>query len=85
MGWGQHIRETIRRLKADKANKTFIASVNSQRAASLLGKTKTDYTGDLENPHYTGDLSKTDEDSDETIAKLLSRPLLAKRRKLLGM
>ena len=76
MGWGQHIRETIRRLKADKANKKFIASVNSQREASLLGKTKTDYTGDL---------SKTDEDSDETIGKLLSRPLLAKRRKLLGM
>ena len=85
MGWGQHIRETIRRLKADKANKKFIASVNRQREYSLLGKTKTDYTGDLENPHYTGDLSKTDEDSDETIGKLLSRPLLAKRRKLLGM
>ena len=76
MGWGQHIRETIRKLKADKANKKFIASVNSQREASLLGKTKTDYTGDL---------AKTDEDSDETIGKLLSRPLLAKRRKLLGM
>ena len=76
MGWGQHIRETIRRLKADKANKKFIASVNSQREASLLGKTKTDYTGDL---------SKPDEVSDETIGKLLSRPLLAKRRKLLGM
>ena len=94
MGWGQHIRETIRRLKADKANKKFIASVNSQREASLLGKTKTDYTGDLKKPVYTGDLkkpvytgdlSKTDEDSDETIGKLLSRPLLAKRRKLLGM
>ena len=94
MGWGQHIRETIRRLKADKANKKFIASVNSQREASLFGKTKTDYTGDLKKPVYTGDLkkpvytgdlSKTDEDSDETIGKLLSRPLLAKRRKLLGM
>ena len=85
MGWGQHIRETIRRLKADKANKKFISSVNSQREASLLGKTKTDYTGDLKKPVYTGDLSKTDEDSDETIGKLLSRPLLAKRRKLLGM
>ena len=76
MGWGQKIRETISKLKADKANKKFIASVNSQREASLLGKTKTDYTGDL---------SKTDEDSEETISKLLSRPLLAKRRKLLGM
>ena len=103
MGWGQKIRETIRKLKADKANKKFIASVNSQREASLLGKTKTDYTGDLEKPYYTGDLekpnypgdlekpyytgdlAKTDEDSDETIVKLLSRPLLAKRRKLLGM
>ena len=66
-------------------SRRFIASVNRQREASLLGKTKTDYTGDLENPVYTGDLSKTDEDSDETIGKLLSRPLLAKRRKLLGM
>ena len=66
-------------------HKRFVESVNRQREASLLGKTKTDYTGDLENPHYTGDLSKTDEDSDETIAKLMSRPLLAKRRKLLGM
>ena len=66
-------------------HKRFVESVNRQREASLLGKTKTDYTGDLENHHYTGDLSKTDEDSDETIAKLLSRPLLAKRRKLLGM
>ena len=61
---------------ADKANKQFIASVNRQRAASLLGKTKTDYTGDL---------SEDDEDSEETINKLLSRPLLTKRRKLLGM
>ena len=85
MGWGQRIRETIRKLKADKANKKFIASVNSQREASLLGKTKTDYTGDLEKPVYTGDLAKPDEDSDETVVKLLSRPLLAKRRKLLGM
>ena len=94
MGWGQRIRETIRKLKADKANKKFIASVNSQREASLLGKTKTDYTGDfkkpdytgdLEKPDYTGDLAKTDEDSDETVVKLMSRPLLIKRRKLLGM
>ena len=66
-------------------HKRFVESVNRQREDSLLGKTKTDYTGDLENPVYTGDLSKTDEDSDETIAKLLSRPLLAKRRNLLGM
>ena len=66
-------------------HKRFVESVNRQREASLLGKTKTDYTGDLEKPHYTGDLAKTDEDSDETIGKLLSRPLLAKRRKLLGM
>ena len=85
MGWGQRIRETIRKLKADKANKKFIASVNSQRETSLLGKTKTDYTGDLKNPDYTDDLAKTDEDSDETIVKLLSRPLLTKRRNLLGM
>ena len=57
-------------------HKRFVESVNRQREDSLLGKTKTDYTGDL---------SKTDEDSDETIGKLLSRPLLAKRRNLLGM
>ena len=57
-------------------HKRFVESVNRQREDSLLGKTKTDYTGDL---------SKTDEDSDETIVKLLSRPLLAKRRNLLGM
>ena len=64
---------------ADKANKEFIASVNRQREASLLGKTKTDYTGDL---------AKTDEDyedDEETTNKLLSRPLVVKRRKLLGM
>ena len=85
MGLGKRFRETIRKLKADIANKKFIASVNSQREASLLGKTKTDYTGDFEKPVYTGDLSKTDEDSDEKIVKLLSRPLLAKRRNLLGM
>ena len=60
---------------ADKANKEFIASVNRQREASLLGKTKTDYTGDLSD----------DEDSEETINKLLSRPLVIKRRKLLDM
>ena len=66
-------------------HKRFVESVNRQREDSLLGKTKTDYTGDLEKPVYTGDLAKPDEDSDETIGKLLSRPLLAKRRKLLGM
>ena len=36
-------------------HKRFVESVNRQREDSLLGKTKTDYTGDLENPHYTGD------------------------------
>lgn len=61
---------------ADNANKEFIASVNRQRAASLLGKTKTDYTGDLADDY---------EDAEETTNKLLSRPLVIKRRKLLGM
>ena len=61
---------------ADNANKEFIASVNRQRAASLLGKTKTDYTGDLTDDY---------EDAEETTNKLLSRPLVTKRRKLLGM
>ena len=61
---------------ADKANKEFIASVNRQREASLLGKTKTDYTGDLTEDY---------EDAEETTNKLLSRPLVVKRRKLLGM
>ena len=61
---------------ADKANKQFIASVNRQRAASLLGKTKTDYTGDLTEDY---------EDAEEITNKLLSRPLVIKRRKLLGM
>ena len=61
---------------ADKANKEFIASVNRQREASLLGKTKTDYTGDLSDDY---------EDDEETTNKLLSRPLVIKRRKLLGM
>ena len=61
---------------ADNANKEFITSVNRQREASLLGKTKTDYTGDL---------SEDYEDSEETVNKLLSRPLITKRRKLLGM
>ena len=61
---------------ADNANKEFIASVNRQRETSLLGKTKTDYTGDLTDNY---------EDVEETTNKLLSRPLVIKRRKLLGM
>ena len=61
---------------ADNANKEFIASVNRQRAASLLDKTKTDYTGDLTDDY---------EDDEEITNKLLSRPLVIKRRKLLGM
>ena len=61
---------------ADNANKEFIASVNRQRAASLLDKTKTDYTGDLSDDY---------EDAEEITNKLLSRPLVIKRRKLLGM
>ena len=61
---------------ADNANKEFIASVNRQRAASLLDKTKTDYTGDLTDEY---------EDAEEITNKLLSRPLVIKRRKLLGM
>ncbi len=61
---------------ADKANKEFIASVNRQRDTSLLGKTKTDYTGDLTEDY---------EDVEETTNKLLSRPLVVKRRKLIGM
>ena len=60
---------------ADKANKQFISSVNQQRQA-LLDRTKTDYTGDL---------TDDDEDAEEITNKLLSRPLLTKRRKLLGM
>ena len=60
---------------ADKANKQFISSVNQQRQA-LLDRTKTDYTGDL---------SEDDEDAEEITNKLLSRPLVVKRRKLLGM
>ena len=60
---------------ADKANKQFIASVNLQRQA-LLDRTKTDYTGDLTDDY---------EDAEEITNKLLSRPLVVKRRKLLGM
>ena len=60
---------------ADKANKQFIAQVNQQRQA-LLDRTKTDYTGDLSDDY---------EDAEEITNKLLSRPLVIKRRKLLGM
>ena len=60
---------------ADKANKQFISSVNQQRQA-LLDRTKTDYTGDLSDDY---------EDDEEITNKLLSRPLVVKRRKLLGM
>ena len=60
---------------ADKANKQFISSVNLQRQA-LLDRTKTDYTGDLTEDY---------EDAEEITNKLLSRPLVIKRRKLLGM
>ena len=60
---------------ADKANKQFISSVNQQRQA-LLDRTKTDYTGDLSDDY---------EDDEEITNKLLSRPLVIKRRKLLGM
>ena len=60
---------------ADKANKQFIAQVNQQRQA-LLDRTKTDYTGDLTDDYEYGVFSST---------KLLDRPLLTKRRKLLGM
>ena len=60
---------------ADKANKKFIAQVNLQRQA-LLDRTKTDYTGDL---------TDDDEDAEEITNKLLSRPLVVKRRKLLSM
>ena len=60
---------------ADKANKKFIAQVNHQRQA-LLDRTKTDYTGDL---------TDDDEDAEEITNKLLSRPLVVKRRKLLSM
>ena len=60
---------------ADKANKQFISQVNMQRQA-LLDRTKTDYTGDLSDDY---------EDDEETTNQLLSRPLVVKRRKLLGM
>ena len=60
---------------ADKANKQFISQVNQQRQA-LLDRTKTDYTGDLSDDY---------DDDEEMTNKLLSRPLVVKRRKLLGM
>ena len=60
---------------ADKANKEFVSQVNMQRQA-LLDRTKTDYTGDLSDDY---------EDDEEITNKLLSRPLVIKRRKLLGM
>ena len=60
---------------ADKANKEFVSQVNMQRQA-LLDRTKTDYTGDLSDDY---------EDAAEITNKLLSRPLVIKRRKLLGM
>ena len=60
---------------ADKANKEFVSQVNMQRQA-LLDRTKTDYTGDLSDDY---------EDAEEITNKLLSRPLVIKRRKLLGM
>ena len=60
---------------ADEENRNFIAKVNQQRQ-SLLDRTKTDYTGDLTSDY---------EDSLYTSTKLLDRPLLTKRRKLLGM
>ena len=60
---------------ADKANKEFVSQVNMQRQA-LLDRTKTDYTGDLSDDY---------DDDEEITNKLLSRPLVIKRRKLLGM
>ena len=60
---------------ADEENRNFIDKVNQQRQA-LLDRTKTDYTGDL---------TDDDEDAEEITNKLLSRPLVVKRRKLLSM
>ena len=60
---------------ADEGNRNFVTKVNQQRQA-LLDRTKTDYTGDL---------TDDDEDAEEITNKLLSRPLVVKRRKLLGM
>ena len=60
---------------AGEENRNFIDKVNQQRQA-LLDRTKTDYTGDLTDDYEYGVFSST---------KLLDRPLLTKRRKLLGM
>ena len=60
---------------ADEGNRNFVTKVNQQRQA-LLDRTKTDYTGDLTDDYEYGVFSST---------KLLDRPLLTKRRKLLGM
>ena len=60
---------------ADEENRNFVTKVNQQRQA-LLDRTKTDYTGDLTDDYEYGVFSST---------KLLDRPLLTKRRKLLGM
>ena len=60
---------------ADEENRNFIFQVNQQRQ-SLLDRTKTDYTGDLTSDYEDGSFAST---------KLLDRPLLTKRRKLLGM
>ena len=60
---------------AEEENRNFIDKVNLQRQA-LLDRTKTDYTGDLSDDY---------EDEEEITNKLLSRPLVIKRRKLLGM
>ena len=60
---------------ADEKNRNFVTKVNQQRQA-LLDRTKTDYTGDLTDDYEYGVFSST---------KLLDRPLLTKRRKLLGM
>ena len=64
-----------RQKAADEENRSFIAQVNQQRQ-SLLDRTKTDYTGDLTSEYEDGAFTST---------KLLDRPLLTKRRKLLGM
>ena len=60
---------------ADEENRNFVTKVNQQRQA-ILDRTKTDYTGDLTDDYEYGVFSST---------KLLDRPLLTKRRKLLGM
>lgn len=69
------MEKEARQKAADEENRSFIAQVNQQRQ-SLLDRTKTDYTGDLSDDY---------EDEEEITNKLLSRPLVIKRRKLLGM